>query len=152
MRPIDKIVVHSSASPEGVELSAGAIREMHKRDRGWNDIGYHYVIELSGKVVPGRQESVPGAGVRGHNAHSIHICYVGGVGKDGRAKDTRTKEQKGALYRLIVDLLARYPGAELCGHRDLAPTACPSFDVKKDWQTHWQEAIEEEERRASLIE
>lgn len=74
-----------------------------------------------------------GAHCKGHNAHSIGICYIGGLDKDGLTpKDTRTPEQKASLSALVNQLQATYPEATLHGHNEFAPKACPSFWVRDE--------------------
>ena len=107
------------------------------RARGFAKIGYHYVIHLDGTIDKGRDESEAGAHVSGHNATTIGVCYIGGVSADdvNVARDTRTPAQKAAMEKLVRELLSRYPGAEVLGHRDFpgVAKACPSFDVRKWW-------------------
>lgn len=134
MRKIDKIIWHCSATPAGMDVKGATIKVWHTKDRGWSDIGYHYVIELDGTIYQGRPLERPGAHTRGHNDDSIGICYVGGGVTD--PSDTRTPEQKRALYALTDDLIRRFPGATVHGHREFASKACPSFDAQKDWSEH----------------
>lgn len=111
------------------------IRRWHKA-RGFKAEGYHYLICLDGKVEKGRDESAVGAHVSGYNSHSVGICYVGGLAKDGKTpKDTRTDAQKESLMRLLIELTGRYPKAEILGHRDFPKVAkaCPSFDVRREY-------------------
>lgn len=131
MRTINEIIVHCSATPEGRNVTVKDIDTWH-RQRGFRCIGYHYVIYLDGSVHTGRPESQVGAHCLGHNSHSIGICYIGGVAKDGKTpKDTRTDAQKESLIKLIKELKAKYPKATVHGHREYANKACPSFDVQK---------------------
>lgn len=133
MRTINEIIVHCSATPEGKDFTAADIDRWH-RERGFNRIGYHWVVYRDGTVVAGRPESLIGAHCRGHNGHSIGICYIGGLTPDGKAaKDTRTSAQRAALYALLKKLLTRYPGAKIYGHRDFAAKACPSFDATREY-------------------
>jgi len=135
MRAIKKIIVHCSATREGQDIGIDTIREWHVNDRGWSDIGYHYVIELDGAVKIGRQVERTGAHTVGHNADSIGICYIGGVESDGiTPKDTRTDSQKLSLLNLITVLKSMYPDAIVYGHRDFSTKACPSFDAKKEYE------------------
>jgi N-acetylmuramoyl-L-alanine amidase len=136
MRPINRIIWHCSATPEGRDVGVDEIRRWHVDGRGWSDIGYHYVIELDGTVHTGRPLARTGAHVKGHNSDSIGICYVGGVDKKSRAKDTRTAAQRKALYELTTKLRQRYPGATVHGHNEFANKACPSFDARADWQAY----------------
>ena len=140
MREINHIVVHCSATPEGKDYSIDTIRKWHT-DRGWRDIGYHAVVYRNGEVHQGRQDNEIGAGVRGHNKHSIHLCYIGGVEKNKKngnwiPKDTRTDEQKEALIDLCHYYKNLHPKAEILGHRDFEGVTkdCPSFDAKSDYK------------------
>jgi N-acetylmuramoyl-L-alanine amidase len=132
-REINKIIIHCSATPEGKDISVETIRDWHLK-RGWSDIGYHYVIDLDGKVHAGRPIEKTGAHVKGHNTGSIGICYVGGVEQDGKTpKDTRTKEQKVALDNLLFTLTDVFVGATIHGHNEFSSKACPSFDVQSEY-------------------
>lgn len=132
MRDINKIILHCSATPEGRHVTAETIRKWHL-DRGWSDIGYHFVVYLDGTVVAGRPVSRVGAHVKGRNRDSIGVCYIGGVDDKGKAKDTRTLEQMQALELLLEDLLNEYPNATLHGHNEFSSKACPSFNVREEY-------------------
>lgn len=134
LRTIDKIVVHCSATPKGRDVSVDTIRKWHVEERGFSDIGYHWVVELDGSINKGRHESKSGAHAKGYNSRSIGVCYVGGVDSNMKAKDTRTEAQKEALHCLLVDLKGRYPNAEIVGHCDLSKKDCPSFDAKSEYK------------------
>ena len=54
-------------------------------------------------------------------AKSVGICYEGGLDRSGKATDTRTLHQRIALCWVISEMLRRYPGSRLCGHRELSP-------------------------------
>lgn len=75
----DKVVLHCSASSDdNYDIGAAEIREWHL-DRGWSDIGYHWVIRRDGVVEGGRRETTRGAHAAANdgNERSIGICYVG---------------------------------------------------------------------------
>lgn len=133
MRRIDEIIVHCTATPQGMAVSVDDIDRWH-RQRGFACIGYHYVVYLDGTVHAGRPIERTGAHCKGHNAHSIGICYVGGLDLQRRPKDTRTPAQKQALRALVATLKTQYPNAKVYGHRQLAAhKACPCFDVEKEF-------------------
>jgi N-acetylmuramoyl-L-alanine amidase len=133
MRNIEEIIVHCSATPEGRDVSTEEIRQWHL-DRGWSDIGYHFVVELDGTVCDGRPLEKSGAHAKGHNSQSVGVCYVGGVDSDMEAKDTRTDEQAVALVELITFLKEQFPEAIVIGHRDVSEKECPSFDAKEEYK------------------
>ena len=150
---IDAIVVHCSATRAGQDVKASDIDKWHK-ERGFKWIGYHFVVDLDGTIEAGRPLTMSGAhcntsGLSGrvYNSHSIGVCYVGGLDKDGNAADTRTPAQKVALHNLIYSLIMQYPIKEVIGHRDASPDkngdgqisqnewikACPCYDVKSEY-------------------
>lgn len=129
MRKIDKIIIHCSATPEGRAVTVQEIEKWH-REKGYNGIGYHYVIGLNGEEWKGRDINVVGAHTVGQNANSIGVCYIGGCDKSMKAKDTRTPAQKVALLNLVKELKKQFSNATIHGHNEFAAKACPSFNVK----------------------
>lgn len=147
-RKITEIIVHCEATPEGEDFTPEQVNICHKQRRfspyvrdgkTWY-IGYHYVIQLDGRIFPCRPESVKGCHCSGHNANSIGISYVGGCPPRtdpkwmNKAKDTRTPAQKASLIKLLKELKSRYPNAKIYGHRDFAPKGCPSFDARNEYK------------------
>ena len=144
MRNIDSIIVHCSATKAGQDFTAADIDCWH-RERGFNGIGYHYVVRLDGKLEKGRDVSLAGAHCKGWNERSVGICYIGGLDANGRPADTRTNAQKRVLYQIIMDLQREYNILQVLGHRDTSPDlngdgviepyeyvkVCPCFDVKE---------------------
>lgn len=133
-RAINEIIVHCTASYEGNAMTVEQIRRIHVRERGWSDIGYHYVVYLDGSIHNGRDVNIAGAHCTGHNSHSIGVVYVGGLAKNGKPADTRTAAQKATLLKLLRKLKQLYPKATIHGHREYANKACPCFDAKKEYQ------------------
>ena len=127
MRAINNIVIHCADTPTNMDIGAAEIRDWHVNDRGWSDIGYHYVIRRNGALEAGRPLERTGAHVSGHNADSIGICWVGGY----KGIDSRTIAQRNTMKILIELLLKIWPKATVKGHRDFAGVTktCPSFDV-----------------------
>lgn len=132
-RNIKEIIVHCSATPEGKDFTVSDIKRWHLQ-RGFSDIGYHWVVYRDGTIVSGRPESISGAHCTGHNSISIGVCYIGGYASDGKTpKDTRTPAQKESLIKVLKTLKNKYPKASIHGHREFANKACPSFDAKKEY-------------------
>lgn len=131
MRQINLIVIHCSATPPTLDADVNVIRRWHRAKR-WLDIGYHYVIKRNGDLETGRPLEKAGAHAEGHNAHSIGICMVGGVNKNGKAENNFEAVQFKTLKSLVYQLKCQFPDVDrICGHRDLPKVAkdCPSFDV-----------------------
>jgi N-acetylmuramoyl-L-alanine amidase len=82
MRKVNKIIIHCTATPEGRDVSIDEVRRWHVKERGWRDVGYHFLIRLDGTVEEGRPIEMTGAHTRGHNWDSIGIAYAGGMSKD----------------------------------------------------------------------
>jgi len=134
MREVNKIIIHCSATKEGVNVSAATIKRWHVQGRGWSDIGYHYVIGLDGAIEYGRPIKRAGAHVKGENEHSIGICYIGGLSEKKRAKDTRTEAQKKALIKILKTLTHIYPNATIHSHFEFANKACPCFNAGQEYE------------------
>lgn len=61
---VNYIVVHGAWTPPSLDVGAEEICEWH-RERGWREIGHHFVIRRDGTVEDGRDHGTPGAHVRG---------------------------------------------------------------------------------------
>jgi len=135
MRKIDKIIIHCTATREGQAVSVADVSRWHK-ERGFNSIGYHYLLGLNGEVWEGRQLDVIGAHTTGYNAESIGICYVGGLDAKGKPKDTRTIKQKEALITLIKKLKSKIKNEiTVHGHYNFnANKECPCFDAYGEYK------------------
>ena len=96
--------------------------------------GYHYYIRKNGDIKSLRPVKTPGAHAKGYNAHSIGVCYEGGLDTNSRASDTRTDFQKHSLRVLVMLLLRDYPGSRLVGHRDLSPDLNHNGEIEpEEW-------------------
>ncbi len=139
MRAITEIIVHCTATRpdwwagQSTERKLAEIRRWHVSQNGWRDIGYHYLIDRDGSVLPGRPLAQVGAHVQGRNANSIGISLVGGHGSaasDGFSTHF-TAAQDQALRLLIADLQDRFGRLPVTGHNQYAAKACPGFDVPR---------------------
>jgi len=86
-----KAVIHHTASHD---VSAKEIDRWH-RERGWNGIGYHFVIRFNGDIERGRSMDKLGAHAKGRN-HYVGIVLTG--------YDVFTEHQKNSLVTLLKDL------------------------------------------------
>lgn len=146
MRNINHIIIHCSASQPEVKIQT--ILNYWKEVKGWNTVGYHYLIEYNGTLNCLLPVSKVSNGVAGNNSDSINVCYIGGVDKNGKAFDTRSEKQKQTLIQIIKKLKIDFPNAQILGHRDFSPDLnkdgviqpcerikeCPSFEAKEEYK------------------
>ena len=147
MRTITLIILHCSATRTTQKYSFRQCKADHLK-LGYKDIGYHYYITRDGQVHEGRPVWQVGAHCKGHNRHSIGVCYEGGLDAAGYPADTRTVAQRQSLRALLQRLIDQYPSAIILGHRDLSPDLngnhriepsewvkqCPCFDALLDYE------------------
>ena len=132
MRQWEGIVIHHSASPAATwqgryyfKIRAAAIRRWHLH-QGFNEIGYHFVIDRDGLVEEGQSLDKTGAHCRpGRRNHiSIGICLAGNF-----EYESPTVYQMQALLELVKQLKQRYGIStnmvELHGNVQGASTVCP---------------------------
>jgi N-acetylmuramoyl-L-alanine amidase len=128
----DYIVIHCAATPPTMDIGAKEIGEWHMQ-RGFNEIGYHFVIRRDGSRETGRNINAVGAHVVGYNHKSVGVCMVGGVSRDhAKAENNFTPAQWATLRITLKELHDEFPRAVIVGHRDLdARKECPSFNVSE---------------------
>jgi N-acetyl-anhydromuramyl-L-alanine amidase AmpD len=107
------------------------VRRWHTQDRGWKDIGYHFLIDRDGTLAEGRPLDQVGAHTQGHNTGTVGISLFGGHGSAAtdQFSDHYTQVQDKALRALIDDLRATYKITKVNGHNLYAAKACPGFNV-----------------------
>ena len=141
--PVTEIILHcSDTRPDWmagrpIADKVAEIRRWHVEERGWRDIGYHWVIDRDGAVASGRPETEIGAHVEGHNRGTIGICLLGGYRtKAGDAFEMNFKPaQAAAVKRLICEIRGRAAIRKLSGHNDYATKECPGFRVGRSGLT-----------------
>ena len=132
----EKIILHNSGTNGGTFES---IRKYHIEVNGWDDIGYHYLIETDGSSHKGRAEEVVGAHTKGENGRSIGICLVGNF-----EKYEPNERQLETLYSLLEDIFKRHGKLPIYGHKHFASTACPGakFPMQEVLSRAYQEIVQ----------
>tara|TARA_R110001583_G_scaffold103537_2_gene250818 strand:- start:1979 stop:2464 length:486 start_codon:yes stop_codon:yes gene_type:complete len=144
MAKLKYLVIHCSATYEGVDIRPEQIKEWHmgKNGRGWSRVGYSDLITIDGVLHnmhfaegtnPNDQiieSSERTWGVRGINSESKHVCYVGGLDKKTKKpKNTLNNKQCDTLQTYIKHEILRHPDILVAGHNQFSAKACPSFIV-----------------------
>lgn len=144
MRDINIIFVHCTAGNQRQKIT-DLLAEF--RMKGWKNPGYHYVVDADGVTHQLLSVEKVSNGVRGFNAHSINVAYLGGIDAKGRPVDNRTEAQKIELRELLQVLHKQFPEAKIMGHRDISPDVnhngkvdpkerikeCPCFDALTEY-------------------
>tara|TARA_B100001996_G_scaffold201803_1_gene154499 strand:+ start:7852 stop:8283 length:432 start_codon:yes stop_codon:yes gene_type:complete len=128
------IVVHSSQTTPEENLNAKDIDTIHRK-KGFLSCGYHFIILRDGTVEEGRGLEISGLHVEAKedisNANSIGICLIGGKSLTGEPDCNFTLAQFKALNGLLNDVQSIYNKALVIGHRDMADTPCPNFEISE---------------------
>lgn len=133
MGKIHRLTVHHSAMyfrdtrPATCAAQIQKIQRDHMGNRDYGDIGYHYLIDPSGRIWQGRELRYQGAHASGnHNVGNVGICLLGNFirGRDGHGP---TAAQVRSLRQLTAAVVQRYGiGADaIYSHSDFKATDCP---------------------------
>lgn len=116
-----EFIVHYSEGP--TDQSVRSIQDFHMDGRGWADIGYNFLVDVSGRIYEGRGWLVVGAHAPDHNTPGIGVCMIG---RDGDA----TAAAKRSI-RWLYDEAVRRAGRRLrmLGHREVYATSCPGDEL-----------------------
>ncbi|MFC4064578.1 peptidoglycan recognition protein family protein [Actinoplanes subglobosus] len=147
------VFVHHTASGNGYDCADSAsivrgIERFHVKSKGWNDIGYNFLVDKCGRIFEGRgggvHRSVLGAHTLGFNANASAVAVIGDYRSAPIPAAARASVAQLAAYKLgawsnpplgKVGLVSggsdRYPAGQtallnrIAGHRDTGRTECP---------------------------
>lgn len=153
---IEYLILHHSATKDGLVVDTQAIRRYHTSyayegeiikktialalieegktvKKPWSDIGYHFLCEKVNdryEVLMGRMMNIDGAHTVGYNHNSLGICAVGCFDLE-----PPQPEQWGCLVKLCASLVQCFniKVSHIKGHRDFANKTCPGtkFDLQQ---------------------
>lgn len=133
-RNISYIFLHCTATQP--EATVSSILNYWKNNQGWKNPGYHILCGVDKFTVLSSFNDVSN-GAKGYNSNGIHLSYIGGIDKKGKAKDTRTDFQKRFFEICLEELKKKLPKAKVVGHNEVASKACPSFKVRDEYPKYW---------------
>ena len=127
----DTIVIHCTQTPPNMDVDVAKVTEWHTQ-RGFDTIGYHYLIKRDGTLQGGRDEDVVGAHAVAVNGTSVGVALVGGGTVDMGWENNFTPVQFETLKSIIIKLKDKYNIEKIIGHYQVdGKKECPSFDVRK---------------------
>ena len=129
-RQIDHVVIHCTATPQSTTVES--IINHWKNTLNWKSVGYHFLIEQSGRIHTLASFDEITNGVKGYNSKSIHISDIGGA-----KVDDRTEAQKKSII-VCIERAFIYAGGKvkIQGHRDFpnVKKECPRFDAQIEYK------------------
>lgn len=125
---LKNLVIHHSGGTDANPLAdtsnhTAQIIESYHLSRGWEGVGYHYIIHKNGDIWAGRPEHYHSAAVLNHNSTTLNVCIVGNFDLT-----LPTKEQEESFKWLYRDIVTRHPQLTpetVIGHRILQTKTCP---------------------------
>lgn len=134
MNGVRRITVHHDGMPvttlrSGRDVAARLeqIRSSHVVGRGWADIGYHYIVDPSGRVWEGRNIRFQGAHVKDQNENNLGILVLGNFDQQ-----TPTAQATSTLDRFILNQMQTYRigMSNVRTHQERDQTACPGRSLQ----------------------
>lgn len=134
MNGVNRITVHHDAinslslrTQSDMIRRLESIRQSHRR-QNWADIGYHYVIDPTGRVWEGRPLSLQGAHVSDCNEHNIGVMVMGNFDQQ-----TPSSSATSTLDEFVRELMRTYrvPISRVYTHQEFKPTACPGRNLQR---------------------
>lgn len=130
LQKVEYLIIHHSER----ELDSPIfIKFRHIFIRGFDDVGYHYLIgngkfgTIDGKLYKGRNENLEGAHALGYNKNSIGICIIGNLDKN-----KPTERQIQTLINFLKEKTIQYqiPKENILGHRETgSKKSCPGKNI-----------------------
>ncbi len=135
MNGVTRITIHHEGSkanndttPAQVAATLQRIQGQHKKRMGAGDIGYHFIIDRTGRIWQGRDSVYQGAHTSGANSHNIGVMLLGNF-----EIQQPTGEQLSSMRSLVLSLARLHglnPRTDVRGHSDFGNTQCPGKNLK----------------------
>ncbi|NXW37237.1 PGRP2 amidase, partial [Phaetusa simplex] len=140
--PLGSVYIHHTSSPSDpcrtFAACARAMRAMqrfHQDTRGWDDIGYSFMVGSDGYLYQGRGWHWVGAHTKGYNSKGYGVGYVGDFSATLPDPDTIALVRD-ELLPCAIRTGRLHHNYTLRGHRQLGHTDCPGnslFHEIKTW-------------------
>ncbi|RVE76537.1 hypothetical protein OJAV_G00010940 [Oryzias javanicus] len=146
--PLQYLYVHHTYLPSSPCLSfpncsrnMRSMQRFHQEDRGWEDIGYSFVVGSDGYIYEGRGWTYRGTHTRGRNSVGYGVAVIGNYTASLPSRHA-TRLLRDRLAQCAVDGGALAANFSVLGHRQVVNyTTCPGdafFAEIKTWK-HFRE-------------
>ena len=133
MAHLEKLVIHSTETPFGIEVDIESIEAEHK-EKGFGTIGFSDVIDFEGNIESTARLYNFKNGEKPYDwgmSNARHIAYLGGISEDGfNIEDTRSLEQIESIDIYIAFMKKRHPYIEVIDY-----TKTKLFSLEEQTQT-----------------
>ena len=135
MKGVTKITIHHEGSKAVYFTDRNTtkdriekIRKHHVNNNGWGDIGYHYIVDRSGRVWEGRPIAYQGAHVSQNNENNLGILVLGNFDKQ-----SPSSAQLDALFSTAAELKRyhRVKSTLVRSHQEITATSCPGKNLQR---------------------
>ncbi len=118
---IDMIVIHHTEKKSRV----WDIADYHVNKNGWSTVGYHYMIQSSGKILQLNEIETISPHCKDYNTRSIGVCFNGNF-EENMPSDAMLESGE----KLVKYLKTKYGIKTIVGHGELGNTDCPGENLK----------------------
>jgi|GEM_PF-872861 len=125
-----RLTIHHTDTPNNDSLSMAArvrqIQAYHIDNKGWCDVGYHFLVGQDGRIYQGRYENRVGAHAAGANTDNVGISFIGSF--NGRAPSGDMMAAGARIMRALADTYGiALDRTRVKGHREVGTTEtdCP---------------------------
>ncbi|NXS50748.1 PGRP2 amidase, partial [Balaeniceps rex] len=139
--PLGSVYIHHTSTPSApcrtFAACARAMRAMqrfHQDARGWDDIGYSFVVGSDGYLYQGRGWHWVGAHTKGYNSKGYGVGYVGDFSATLPDTDAIALVRDG-LLPCAVRTGRLHRNYTLRGHRQMGRTDCPGNSLFREIET-----------------
>ena len=134
MNGVSRITIHHDAlvsTALNTQAAVMARLEQHRANHvraNWADIGYHYIIDPTGRIWEGRPSYLTGAHVKDQNEHNLGIMCLGNF-----EVHSPTAAQLAALDQFVGQMARAYrvPIGRVYTHKELGKTLCPGRNLQR---------------------
>ncbi|GJQ67020.1 hypothetical protein Trydic_g21935 [Trypoxylus dichotomus] len=137
--PAPFVVIHHSDGPacsstQRCKNIVKGIQNYHMNYKGWEDIGYNFLVGGDGNVYEGRGWNKHGSHLIPYNGKSIGICFLGNFQTSSPPSQQLQAAKDLIAYGVNHNWISN--SYDVLGHRQADITDCPGdtlFNIIKTW-------------------